>query len=176
MQPPQAGVNAASGIDRLTLRQDKTAEGFRSAPSVSAAAYHPVFKQQQEHGYVPIHNGRPYELTEIPIQLFHPAFDFFTNQLKSDDEIIANEYSAVERFMFGSQALYNTKADRWIAIRDFLMTAIGHPMFGDFVYRDLSDGVVVFTERNSALRVHGVIVELENEIGTGNSDPGIRAA
>ncbi|CAE6426356.1 unnamed protein product [Rhizoctonia solani] len=168
--PVQVGVDAvaqlSSGIDKLTLRQDSMAKGFRAAPSVSTAAYHSVFKQQQENSNIPIYNGRPYERTSIPIQLFHPAFDFFTTELEKSDELTEDKCAIVEKLMFGSQALYNTETDRWSAIKGLLIGAVGHPIFKDNISKCQSGGVVTFTEPNSARKACGAVVELKNEIGT----------
>ncbi|KEP52305.1 kinase domain protein [Rhizoctonia solani 123E] len=152
------------------------AKGFRAAPSMSTAAYHPRFKQQQENSNIPIYNGRPYERTSIPIQLFHPAFDFFTTELEKSDELIEDKCAIVEKLMFGSQALYNTETDRWSAIKGLLIGAVGHPIFKDSISRCQSGGVVTFTEPNSARKAYGAVVELNNEIGTGHSDPWVQSA
>ncbi|CAE6476945.1 unnamed protein product [Rhizoctonia solani] len=183
----------SSDLDRLTLRkffncfmvtliydnftgQDSVAKRFRSAPSASDAAHHSTFQGQQEKSDIPIYNGRPYERIDIPIQLFHPAFDLFTTELKKGDEPDAEKYSAVEQFMFGSQALYGTESIRWDHTLGLLVGALGHPVTKDAISKCESDGVVTFTERNSSQKAYAAVVEAKNEIGTGKSDPWVQAA
>ncbi|CAE6405663.1 hypothetical protein RSOLAG22IIIB_10241 [Rhizoctonia solani] len=165
-----------SDLDGLTLRQDSVAQGFRSAASASEAAHHSAFQKQQEKSKIPIYNGRPYGRTDIPIQLFHPAFDFFTTEFKKDDEPDAEKCSAVEQFMFGSQALYDTEPIRSKRTLRLLVGALGHPVTRDAISKCESDGVVTFTEKSSSQQAYAAVVEAKNEIGTGKSDPWVQAA
>ncbi|CUA72675.1 hypothetical protein RSOLAG22IIIB_04996 [Rhizoctonia solani] len=162
-----------SDLDGLTLRQDSVAQGFWAAPSASDAAHHSTFQKQQEKSEIPIYNGRPYERTDIPIQLFHQAFDFFTTELMNNDEPDADKYSAVEEFMFSSQA---TEPVCWSVTNGLLVGALGHPVTGDAISKCESDGVVAFTERNSSQKAYAAVVTVENETGTGDSDPWVQGA
>ncbi|CAE6506478.1 unnamed protein product [Rhizoctonia solani] len=180
MSLQQTGVDmvsqVSSTLDQLTLRQDKTAEAFRDAPSASAAAHRSAFEKQQEKGIIPIYNGRPYGRTAIPVQLFHPVFDYFTAQLSQKDELSTSKYVAVENLLLASQGLYASEPARWKVIKDLLTAAIGYPVYKDDISRCQSDGVVTFTQKDSAYKAYGIVLELKNEIGTGHSDPWVQAA
>ncbi|KAG8731859.1 hypothetical protein FRC11_001924 [Ceratobasidium sp. 423] len=181
-QSQQAGVSSPSTTSPSppeaihSTGQENTARAFRDAPSASIAAQHSAFEKQQAKDNTPIYNGRPYERTAIPIQLFHPVFNLFTTELEQTGELSAIKYRAVEKFLFGSQAIYSTEPVRWSAIKGLLTAAIGYPIHKDEISKCQSDGVITFTEEYSAAKAYGVIVELKNEIGTDHSDPWIQGA
>ncbi|CAE7183802.1 unnamed protein product [Rhizoctonia solani] len=171
---PTSPVSSAIKQLSLPAEHDKTAKGFQNAPSASDAAVHAEFKEQQNKGDIPIYNGRPLRLTEIPIQLFHPAFDLFEAKLNVSAGPTARDYQAVESLLIGSQELYDTDTTRWRVISGLLSAMLGYPI--DSINRGETGGVVVFSKKYSIRKAYGVIIEVKNEIGTGSSDPWIQGA
>ncbi|KAG8756164.1 hypothetical protein FRC11_005495 [Ceratobasidium sp. 423] len=164
------------GVKELSLRQEQTAQGFRDAPSASAAAAHQAFEEQQARDLIPIYNGRPQNRTELPIQLFHPAFDFFATQLKQSGDLTPLEYQTVEKVLFSSQAFYDVEKTRWKALKERLSAVVGYQIHVDPIAKYESNGVVTFAETYFERKAYGVIIEIKNEIGTGDSDPWVRGA
>ncbi|EUC53734.1 adaptin amino-terminal region protein, partial [Rhizoctonia solani AG-3 Rhs1AP] len=166
----------SSATARLRLRRDQTAEAFRNAPSASAAAGHQAFEHQQALDDIPIFNGRPQRRTAVPIQLFHPAFDYFAAQIKEPVSLISEEYILVEDLLLSAQDFYDGENTRWNAMKDLLSAVIGHLIQVEPITKCESGGAVIFSAKYRSRKAYGAIVTIENEIGTGGCDPYIQGA
>ncbi|CUA78246.1 hypothetical protein RSOLAG22IIIB_13026 [Rhizoctonia solani] len=169
-------LSLISAIARLKTRRDQTAEAFRDAGSASTAANHRVFEQQQVRDDISILNGRPQRRSEVPIQLFHPAFDHFATQLKEPAIPKAENYLAVEDFLFSAQQIYDDKKTRWSVMKDLLSAALGHVVGIEPINQCESDGVVIFRGGYWARKAYGAMIEINNEVSTDNCDPCIQGA
>ncbi|CUA77656.1 hypothetical protein RSOLAG22IIIB_12743 [Rhizoctonia solani] len=144
--------------------------------SASVAAKHDNFIQQQR-GKDYMLNGRPRKHTGPPIVLYHPVFGDFLSNLQSPEFGPALE-NEVFKYFSDSQDLYkaepqsskvNAGESRDPSTRDALHTFLGK-LWKVTEEGAAPDGVFIVEDGYSA------VMEMQNEIGTGGSDPSIRAA
>ncbi|KAF8604048.1 hypothetical protein BDV93DRAFT_410490, partial [Ceratobasidium sp. AG-I] len=121
-------------------------------------------------------NGRPYNRTALPIQLFHPIFDTFTNALEDTEGLEPSRYAAVEELLHIAQDMYSTEEYRWEELQPCLIAALSTDIDEYSIPKCKADGVIKFIDPNAGLFAYCAIVEINNEIGTGKSDPSIQAA
>lgn len=158
------------------LGQDKTAKRFQNDSTASEAALHTEFLTQQTEDNNPIFNGRPYNRTALPIQLFHPVFDTFTKALEEIDGLRSSQYAAVEELLHEAQMIHLTKQARWTELKSSLMVALSSDIINETTPKCHASGLISFFDIDNALRAYCAVIEIQNEIGTGKSDPSIQVA
>ncbi|KAL5632279.1 hypothetical protein ACGC1H_000325 [Rhizoctonia solani] len=165
----------SSQLEQLEARQDEIAEEYRETSAVSSTHFD-HFPWQQIEGDTPIYNGRPVNRTASPIELFHPAFDMFASRLEQTENLSPSQYKAVEELMFCSQDFHSGDSSRWSTIKGLVADAIHYQVDQDKTLHNESGGVVVLTDEESGHKPYGALIEVADEIGTGNFDPSIKGA
>lgn len=151
-------------LERLQVFQDADKE-----PSPSKGAYVKLFRKLQEKN--PIYNGRPAENSGVPVGLYHDAFNTFQAHLDRRDLPRSPSifYKNVAKILDCFADIYADETSRSGKIMPLLTSILGHPI--DVVTQPgvSSDGVIKVSCGEFA--AFPAIVEMKNEIGTGNSDP-----
>jgi hypothetical protein len=130
----------------------------------------------QQQNTFPIMNGRPANLSGLPIQLYHPVFSIVQEAMYSPDvDLSADDYATTHTLFTQSAALYAKEEKREEGVIPLLKEMLGVTLLRiananntrpDFSYVVGCDGLL------SAL---AGLVEIKNEIGTGGCDPAIQA-
>jgi hypothetical protein len=140
----------------------------KDAPSPSSASKISAFNNEQAKR--PIMNGRPIEKHGLPVHLFHPAFTRFQETFSDRNVVLnADDCAKAHTYLDVSAELYDWEPLRRKAILSSLGEAIGFDFFND------SDGCIVTPTADNHNAV-AAFYELNNEVGTGGSDPAIRGA
>lgn len=134
-----------------------------------------------EQGKRPILNGRPAYHCGPPVGLFHPVFDSFCSAIISTQPLLANAamdmdmqdgltiYMRVVQFFSTCADIYKTEDDRLKAINNHLTKFLEAPFIVVQETGVKSSGVIV--QPCLAYKAYPAILEIKNEIGTGNADP-----
>lgn len=132
---------------------------------------------------LPIYDGR-YDITAItpttaiPIQLFHPVFGHFLDNIANQNLIILDEtLNAVTSFMGVASAIHEDERNRKKKVVPPLSAAL-HAGFTQIVNLDFTflDNCVTETLANGIPEtVSLLIVEDKREVGEGGSDPSTQA-
>ncbi|QRV97647.1 Tyrosine kinase [Ceratobasidium sp. AG-Ba] len=152
-----------STFRNMQLEHNKTVSWFRNCQPPSETACSSNYRKQQNQGTAPVFNGRPVDRTGLPIQLFHPVFDHFFQALEAPDEPTAFEYNDVQQLAFAAQDVYTNEKERWESLIPFFDTSLDRQIMRD-------------TPLGNWTSLCCTIIKVENEVGTGNCDPGIQAA
>ena len=164
--------------NRLIIEQERDVETARRALPPSSGAVMPAFLKEQQSR--PVLNGRPATNYGPPIGLFHPVFDSFCSAITSTKPLPDNAatdmdtegltiYMRVERFFSTCADIYRTEDSRLKAVNDQLSELLGFRLI--VVQEDgvKSDGLII--QPCGPCLAYLAILELKNEIGTGNADP-----
>lgn len=141
--------------------------------STSVWARHSNYMKLQGTQYA-MFNGRPASATGPPVALYHPVFDAFTNELDSTAELPTQTYALVNDLLEASQAMYPTELgpnSRTQSLRPILEKLLPPYLGIREAPGTKSDGLI--TARNGA---PCMVMEINNEIGTGGSDPTVQGA
>ncbi|KAG9084343.1 hypothetical protein FRC06_004116, partial [Ceratobasidium sp. 370] len=157
------------------IGQQITAKKFREGNSASVAAVHSQFAVEQQHSETAILNGRPQERVGLPVQLFHPVFDTFTKTMESTNLLPPSKYVHTEELLHASQDIYREDG-REGALMSHLIIALASTIDNEPVPNCNAAGVVKFVDTATASNAYCAIIEVKNEIGTGECDPTIQAA
>ena len=162
----------------VVLEVERDVETARRALPPSSGAVMPAFSMEQQNR--PVLNGRPATNYGPPIGLFHPVFDSFRSAITSTKPLPDNAatdtdtgeltiYMRVERFFSTCADIYRTEDSRLKAVNDQLSELLGFRLV--VVQEDgvKSDGLIIHPCGSSLAYL--AILELKNEIGTGNADP-----
>ncbi|KAG8734821.1 hypothetical protein FRC10_011395, partial [Ceratobasidium sp. 414] len=163
-------------LRQLQIGQQDTAQKFLDGKSASLAATHSQFASQQKAPETAILNGRPQERVGLPVQLFHPVFDKFTKTLESAEVLAPPKYAATEKLLNASPNIYRAEEHRWRDLLPLMTTALASEIVTDIVPKCTANGVVTCVDVDTALKGYCAIIEVKNEVGTGNCDPTIQAA
>ena len=156
----------------------------RSHPS-SAAKVSEMSKSQTQTQEDAIYNGRPIELLQPPIAIWHPVFAKFRHMMSvplETKEFSPQQLERATRFMVASSELYLNETERQGGLKE-------HSPFvrpGCFSLRSemdekvLPDGGATTLIRVSKSQpfereVFLLLTEIRNEIGTGSADPLMQA-
>jgi hypothetical protein len=133
---------------------------------------------QQDH---PIYDGRyskakPVETTAPPIQLFHPVFSHFLDDLENKSSVPVEVSRMTVRYMRAASGIYNSEEARRRAVEDPFGHIIGVPI-ARIVNSDKtsSDGVMevqLSFDAQGILELAALVLkEDKREFGDGGSDP-----
>ena len=164
--------------NRFIIEQERDVETARRALPPSSGAVMPAFSMEQQNR--PVLNGRPATNYGFPIGLFHPVFDSFRSAITStkplpDDAATDKDtggltiYMRVERFFSTCADIYSTEDNRLQAVIDHLSKLLEFDLVVVQAQGVKSDGVIIHPCGQSLAYL--AILELKNEIGTGNADP-----
>ncbi|KAF8595571.1 hypothetical protein BDV93DRAFT_574716 [Ceratobasidium sp. AG-I] len=168
--------NLATGVERLHIAQDILVKSIRTAKSPSESAKLSAFIEQQtmQKGKIAILDGRPFNNTGLPIQLYHDVFERFTNGINGAETLSPSVYAMTERFLENAQAIYPREEDRHgIAFQDF-EECFDIAFVKEEVEKCKADGVIKAAKQG--VKAYCAILELKNEIGIGSSDPSVQAS
>lgn len=124
-------------------------------------------------------NGRPLQNHGLPIELYHPIFDEFSNALKESTpmEITHANYSDVAALCAHAAGIYITENDREKELYNHLETILGMLLGQEHAAGHNSpraDRVIALAKR--AALAFLAFVETKNEIGSGHCDPAVQAS
>lgn len=147
----------------------------KAAKSPSNAIKLPDLREQQRD--YPVLNGRPDG--GPPIAIYHEVFGRFQDSLSDDSSIPSPDIYRLVHMLFAFSAqIYDDDDARYKAVMPILSKLLQSP-FQKFVHKDkaAADGSVVVTFCFGDVKIGcGLcIVELKNEIGTGDGDPSLQA-
>ncbi|KAL5638886.1 hypothetical protein ACGC1H_003298 [Rhizoctonia solani] len=161
---------------QLTIAQERTRRKILDGPSASFAAQPTVFMKQQNRDDTPIYNGRPWDRTGKPIEIYHPAFRIFLDKLNQEDAPSGLDYISTENLLRDSQATYEHEDKRGMALKTHLSIILGRDISSERVSGCMADGVIKWRAPNNALQAYYSVLELKNEIGGSKCDPSIQGA
>ncbi|KAG8685839.1 hypothetical protein FRC08_012883 [Ceratobasidium sp. 394] len=176
-----AALTSASLAKRRGLyssAQAKTVQAITAGPSPSAVARASEFHNQQHRPDAPIHNGRPRDKQGLPLGIYHSIFPKFTRNAKSSSVPDSSDLDEMEELLIAAQNTYPVEADRISAIKDSLETLLDADIILEEIAKWRANGVIKTGRRAvpGLPRAYTVIIEVKNEIGTGDSDPSVQAA
>ncbi|KIO16990.1 hypothetical protein M407DRAFT_229930 [Tulasnella calospora MUT 4182] len=117
--------------------------------------------------------GRPFETTGPPIAIYHTVFSEFKTFVKSPDPAPPKDVVTALNLMHAAAEVYRNEDARIKSIRPIIEDLLKRRMFGlPAGYSFNPDGVIWC---DTAL-VPLLVMEAENEIGTGGSGPDIQGA
>lgn len=121
-------------------------------------------------------NGRPHEQTGPPVVLFHPVFGEFLRDMNDRNLAIPDRiYHQVEDLFLTAADFYDDESAHRTSIKEALGMIWGHIGSASYgKHRYSSDGVLL-TDVHSSV-AYRMILELENEVGAGSTDPTLRLA
>ncbi|KAG8743605.1 hypothetical protein FRC10_011668 [Ceratobasidium sp. 414] len=168
-------------LNELSIRQDETKRTIQNGASASMVSKASNFKAQQEdkHGVPsPIHNGRPRLKTGLPVELYHRIFGDFTRSTQCLKTLESPDLRIVEDLLLDAQALYTVEGDRRAEMYKHLERILEVPITQQSIKKCTADCVTQSYYSGSMKRSKGycAIVEVRNEIGTGDCDPSIQGA
>ena len=131
---------------------------------------------------LPIYDGRydaknPLETTAPPIQLFHPVFGHFLDDLSNDLPVPPQIANATVGYMQASSAIYDNEATRRVTLEPHLGRILGNGM-GTVVNADGTspDGALSITLTKGVCDTIALLLkEDKNNLGDGGCDPSIQA-
>lgn len=149
----------------------------RMTPSESA-----ISKQYRAHQReTPIHDGRydakqSVETTAPPIQLFHPVFGHFLDDLLSDSPIPPDVFKATIDYMRAASAIYESEEVRRVKLRPHLCSILAAALVTTTNADKTSpDGVVSINLEHIYEVAITLLSEEKNEFGNGGCDPSTQA-
>ncbi|QRV94387.1 kinase domain protein [Ceratobasidium sp. AG-Ba] len=162
-----------STLRQLTAKQRATVEGFLNKPPPSEAAEPFNFRRQQTSDTdEALYNGRPFDLSGLPVQFYHPVFDNFLQYLEATGPISASEYKNMVEFVHESQEIYDQEHPRLKALLPYLDILLNPDITSEPVVGKCGpSGLVKSTQ--SGVPSFSAIIEIHDEIGTGNCDPSV---
>lgn len=122
------------------------------------------------------YNSRPPSLEPPPISIYHPVFGQFTRLMAESHENLdftQEELEHAMKFILASLPFYDTEVERKDEIRA-LKIVHGHILMGAPMASGSAnpDGCVyIVLKQFDDIAIPILILELKNEIGTGDSDP-----
>ena len=160
--------------------REKALKKALSAKSPSISAKSNEYRKYQRDS--PIYDGRydandPTDTIAPPIQLFHPAFAHFLDDVTNQDLPVPEEVIRVTvKYMRNSSAIYESEDQRTAALKSLLEDVLGVKIVKR-VNADGSkpDGVYEAELRGTKIKVILVLLEHKNELGDGHCDPSRQA-
>ncbi|KAG9125124.1 hypothetical protein FRC07_008900 [Ceratobasidium sp. 392] len=165
-------------LAELSLKQSRSKSEINKGPTPSAISKASVFHDQQHRDYTPIYNGRPCDKQGLPLQIYHPVFHAFTVCVQSAITPSSSDLRAVDQLLGRAQDTYKFEHERISAINDHLGSLLGRSINMEDTNRCKADGVI---KSQAPATLNGdkgylLIMEVKNEIGTGDADPSIQGA
>ncbi|KAG6836950.1 hypothetical protein H0H93_000590, partial [Arthromyces matolae] len=152
--------------------RNRDVERARMAPAPSSAAAIPAFAIEQEKR--PVLNGRPYENYGLPVGLFHPVFNTFHAEMRTEPYYCNRESSRLVMELFRAFAsIYKTEDERIAAIDHCLAKLLGKGFQIIVAEGAKSDGAVPLACGKSY--GYPLILEVTNEVGSARVDPSVQA-
>lgn len=150
-------------------------------PTPSTAAKSSTYYVIQANETKRIYDGRynvktPANTNGPPIQLFNPAFAYFSSRAFDPGyRVPKGAMRDVRELMTRFAAIHHTEADRTKHLRTLCSKIIGRPMVaGETREGVVPDAVVTSSESHNLLYL--IIGEEKNEFGDGGSDPSVQAS
>ncbi|KAG1785277.1 uncharacterized protein HD556DRAFT_144135 [Suillus plorans] len=150
-------------------------------PSPSAAAKTKEYRNIQR-GPTKLYDGRyahnnPVNTTAPPIQLFNPAFAYFSSkafdpEYTVPDEMLRNTQELMTKFA----AIHANESDRRLDLVPLLAKVIKEPLLHAKSRSGNFEPNAVVVHSHDDIPVHLVVVEEKNEVGDGASDPSVQAS
>ncbi|KAI0368257.1 hypothetical protein BV20DRAFT_999146 [Pilatotrama ljubarskyi] len=151
----------------------------RRSPSQEAAPSR-LLSTQTSSGEDPIYNGRPIDLTGIPITIYHPAFSTFLRVWNGTEELQRQEIACARRFVTACAEFYDSETDRTEALErgglpeavQAAVTILRETTLRLSSTKTITPGGVVYGRL--ALSSHTPVIcftEVKSEIGQGGCDP-----
>ena len=111
-----------------------------------------------------------------PVQLFHPAFAYFSSKAFDPAYAISDNFVCdVRDIMAQFTLIYDRENARQQGIRPLLSKAIGR-FFSSITNSDKTSPDLVVQSSHGELPTYLVIDEEKNEFGDGGSDPSVQAS
>jgi hypothetical protein len=153
---------------------DITAQMAKLALSPSSAArISNLITQQRDY---PVMNGRPADLSGLPIQLFHPVFSATQEAMHSPDTSPdASDYAITHALLTRSAGLYAKEEKREEAILPLLKEILKINLLRVVNANNTRPDFSYVVDCDGFLSSLAGLVEIKNEIGTGGSDPAMQA-
>lgn len=162
-----------TSVDRETIIQ---AALKRESPSAGAKTT-VLISTQTEDKPDAVYNGRPFNLTSPPIEIYHQAFTAFRTGIASDIEPSSfsnKELTLAYEFMSKSAAFYEdepTRIQNLFSLAGFvhndILTSV---VIRDSMPRLLPDGIVLYKAGGKNLAAMA-FTEVKNGLGDGGCDP-----
>jgi hypothetical protein len=144
------------------------------AISPSTAAKMPNLIDQQKKR--PVLNGRPADLSGLPIQLYHPVFSAFDEFMQSSDVLPdAADYATAHTLLVQSAALYPKEEMREEVLLPLLRQALHKPLQRIVNANGTKSDFSYTVNCEKHLDALAFLGEQKNEIGTGGCDPSVQA-
>ncbi|KAF8599125.1 hypothetical protein BDV93DRAFT_609465, partial [Ceratobasidium sp. AG-I] len=173
---PEDGVSdLPSTFQRLEITQETTANSFLVGRPTSEPAKVSNFTEQQVQDEVAIRNGRPFEKTGPLVQLYHDVFHRFTEGINSNEVLPASAYANTGTFLYNTQNLYLTEESRMTTLLSDFLSFFNLEFTPENVVK-CRGGVLKAMTIGSGPEAYCAVLELENEMGAGDSDPSVQAA
>ncbi|KAG8730159.1 hypothetical protein FRC10_003024 [Ceratobasidium sp. 414] len=162
----------------LSLTQEKTVQTINSGPTPSVIARVSEFNDQQHRPDAPIHNGRPRDKQGLPLGIYHPIFSQFTRNATSSSIPDSKALNHMEHLLIAAQDIYRVEIDRISEIRGKLDRLLGDRFISEEIPGCKAGGVIKASldDTHGYETAYTVIMEVKNEIGTGDSDPSVQGA
>jgi hypothetical protein len=120
---------------------------------------------------------KPADTTAPPIQLFNPAFAYFSSKAFDPEYIVPDEtLRDIQELMTKFAAIHASENDRRQNVASLLEKVIQHLLLHTKSRRGkcIPDAVAVYSHNHN--QIHLIVVEEKNEFGDGGSDPSVQAS
>jgi hypothetical protein len=152
----------------------------RNAKSPSESAKSKEYRVYQRNS--PIYDGRydnakSQETTALPIQLYHPVFAHFLDDLTSESPVPPKMAKATVKYMKAASAIYDSEATRRQNLQPYLSEILAITFSAEAnTDRTSPDGMfLVNPARDLSESALVLLKEDKNEIGDGGCDPSTQA-
>ncbi|KAG1834019.1 hypothetical protein DFJ58DRAFT_735930 [Suillus subalutaceus] len=133
-------------------------------------------------GPTKIYDGRyarekPADTSAPPIQLFNPAFAYFSSKAFDPEYAVPDEtLRDIQKLMTKFAAIHASEDDRQQNVTSLLEKVIQQPLLHVKSRRGkcIPDAVALYPHKN--IPIHLMVVEEKNEFGDGGSDPSVQAS
>jgi hypothetical protein len=156
----------------LYPEQDENAKAAIRKGLTASQAANPWNLESQQRA-APVFNGRPFDYSGPPIGLYHRVFNKFEKGLEADDPIPRETRENVRGFIEVSSAVYEQEDARLEEIEPIFNRLLGRELTATTASKVKSDGICIFVQPFNA---YLLMLEVKNEIGTGESDPFVQAS
>ena len=158
-----------SQTKEFAVQEESAKKARELEPSVSAAAKPNMLLDMQTKA--PVFNGRPPEMQRYPIHLCHPIFSEFQAHLDSNEDVPPEILNGVMQLNVVSGEIYRSELEREKAILPILQTLLNLILekveISGLGVKSVGLGIV----QTGRFRAYPVVLGLNNEVGTGDSDP-----
>ncbi|KAG2105512.1 uncharacterized protein F5147DRAFT_242554 [Suillus discolor] len=122
---------------------------------------------------------KPADTTAPPIQLFNPAFAYFSSKAFDPEYVVPNEVLRdIQNLMPTFAAIHPSENDRKVNLTPLLEKVIQQTLLHMKGRRGghILDADAIAVHVHGRIPIHLVVVEEKNEVGDGGSDPSVQAS